>query len=402
MHCVNLGGKTRERGHAAAMQRAMTDKTAFFTASFESPSKYGSRTTNPFAAATANLSRSNTAIKTVTDSPTKRDSTFQPPHSSFFNPKLPQPSAPSFRNPAFNTPQRPHASAMDPLASDMSGVEYETSPGAMTDTSEMPADTPDADSFLDAGTKTITPSVGRSLFSRAIGLRSRTPGRGEIVRAGDRSSRVHKRKRQQFDRDVGGVRQRMEDAATVGMWVGQGTDGGQRQDQDAQEQRTSRRWLGDLLHTVTRHPQAPAILAEWIGLGVNFILVSGTLTVLWFFITMVRMDIGHANQEARAKLLHEVAQCSRSFVDNQCEVGLNLPAIRAMCEEWQLCMQQDTNAIKRTMVSAKSATIILNEVVDTLSWKTWVCFITFYRCLSLFFWGFFFWLAACLPSIPLY
>ena len=166
-----------------------TDDVFLLSVFYSSPSKPAGSNPNPFAVAAG------------------RNSLFKqnPPHGqaprSQFNPQISnQPSAPAFRNPAFTTPQK----RIDELAySEFSGAE--SSP-AFTDRSEIP-DTPDVDQDDDFGKMTITPhTANRALFGKSA-VRSRTPGRGELVR-GNRD-KIRKRRRQQGDRDVGSVRPRL-------------------------------------------------------------------------------------------------------------------------------------------------------------------------------------------------
>src|SRR5438046_1624665 len=131
---------------------------------FSSSLKFPSLKPNPFAERNG-LSRTNQA---------QSQQLPQPPHSSFSPIIKTAPTAPPFRNPAFTTPRKP----FDELVlSEASGPE--SSP-VMTDTSEIPNDTPDL-SMGEINLGTITASkIDKALRYGKAAHQSRrnAPGRG--------------------------------------------------------------------------------------------------------------------------------------------------------------------------------------------------------------------------------
>ncbi|KAM7205225.1 hypothetical protein V8F33_001056 [Rhypophila sp. PSN 637] len=320
---------------------------------FDSPSKFK---TNPFA------------IPAPATRPTalRQQSQPKPPHASFFNPQLPnsRPSAPLFRNPAFTTPQK----RVDELQySEMSGAE--TSP-ALTDASELPADTPEADrDDEDFGRMTITPHTSsKMLFGKATG-RSRTPGRGEIPR-GNRD-KVRKRKRQLGDRDVGSVRSRLPHGSdeSDSDWEG---EHGDKSLKGKGKRGAKQSWFNSFLAAVSDNPSAPAILSKWLQLGVNVILLGLVLFGIFAIVSQIRSDLAHANDKARAVIVNEMAICSENYIKNQCSPrAARPPALDGPCNEWEACMNQDASAIMKVQVSARNVAEIMNEFVGVLTFKTW-------------------------------
>lgn len=340
------------------------------TSSFDSPSKYGRQNPNPFAAAASQPS--NTPL-----SPSKQQQPL-PPHSTFFNPKL-QPqlqnkfSAPPFRNPAFTTPQK----RVDELAfSEVSGAE--SSP-AMTDVSEMPEDTPEADRAEDFGRMTITQSTAsRSLFGAATGskARSRTPGRGELRRRDpDRYLRgkIRKRTRQTGDRDVGSVRSRLphDSDDSDSEWEQDG--GGATGEGKAKRQRNEPGFFAGMLSAIGNNPSVPIILSKWVQLTVNVVIIGGVLWFFWGAISMVRSDLAHATEKARSVVLAEMQACTHEYTKNRCSPkSERLPALAAVCDEWEACMNQDPTSVMKVQVSARNVAEIINEFVGVMSLKAWV------------------------------
>ncbi|KAG7291951.1 hypothetical protein NEMBOFW57_001980 [Staphylotrichum longicolle] len=330
-----------------------TDHHPSHIATFNSPSKLRSTNPNPFAfGATPKGS-----------SPLKPQDQPRPPHASFFNPQLPRkPTAPAFRNPAFTTPQK----RIDELAfSEYSGAE--SSP-ALTDTSEMPADTPEFDREEDdIGKLTLTPAAGRTLFSKTL-LRNHASGRGEIAR-GNRD-KVRKRKRLQGDRDVGSVRPRLphdSDDSDSDWEEGPGATGKKKKDGKTAQ----RGWFKNFLSAVSDHPSAPAILSKWLQLGVNLILLSTVLFGIFAILSQIRSDLSHASEKARAGIINEMSVCAENYRKNACAPRANRPpALDAPCNDWEMCMNQDPSVMV-LQVSAKNVAEIMNEFVSVMTFKTW-------------------------------
>jgi hypothetical protein len=350
------------------------------TTTFESPSKYGRQKPNPFA-----VPQSSAPL-----SPSKQQQPL-PPHSAFFNPKL-QPQlqnkfyAPPFRNPAFTTPQK----RVEELAfSEVSGAE--SSP-AMTDASEMPEDTPEVDRSEDFGKMTITQSTAsRTLFGATGGTskaRSRTPGRGELRRRDtDRYARgkIRKRTRQAGDRDVGSVRPRLphdsDDSDSDWEQEGGGATGGGGR---TKRQKKGPGLLAGMLSAIGNNPNVPIILSKWVQLTVNVVIVGGVLWFFWGAISMVRSDIAQATEKARSVLLAEMQVCTHEYTKNRCSPkSERLPALAAVCDEWEACMNQDPTSVMKVQVSARNLAEIINEFVGVMSLKAWVSTISspmFFTC----------------------
>jgi len=236
----------------------------------------------------------------------------------------------------------------------------------MTDTSEVPAETPDNDrEDEDFRRTTITPHTSnRSLFGKSTG-RSRTPGRGEVPR-GNRD-KVRKRKRQLGDRDVGSVRSRLPHGSDE-------SDSDWEEDPKSKKGKGKRQsWFNSFLAAVSDNPSAPAILSKWLQLGVNVILLSLVLFGIFAIVSQIRSDLSHANDKARAVIVNEMALCSEHYLKNQCSPRANrAPALEGPCNEWEACMNQDASAIMKVQVSARNVAEIMNEFVGVLTFKTWV------------------------------
>ncbi|KAI1296414.1 hypothetical protein F5Y03DRAFT_292901 [Xylaria venustula] len=275
-------------------------------------------------------------------------------------------TAPSFRNPAFTTPRKPFD------IDEMSAAE--SSPAA-TDASDL-QDTPDNDQFVDVAQMTITPasvSKHRSLFPK------KASGKGEILKPVFASrDKIRKRKRYNADKDISGYRLPYKQS-------GEG-DSDYESDESTYQpnkalhhnQKRSRKtgWFGDFLDTISRHPHAPTVLGYWLWLGFNLSLVGCGIWILWFILAGLRSDFATAKAGVRAELVEEILKCQADYKANMCSpVEKRLPAIAQLCDEWEVCMAQNPDHVKKVQLGAKNIVEIINEIVDALSYKSLVLLI---------------------------
>ncbi|KAF4338029.1 nucleus export BRL1 [Fusarium beomiforme] len=331
--------------------------------------------TSPFAQAAKSNPQNRTPSKT------------RPPQSSFTPQVSSKAAAPPFRNPAFTTPRRP----FDDLAlSEASGAE--DSP-AQTEISDFPNDTPEADRMSDVNMSGLTsPSkIDKSLrYSKTpFSSRKHTPGRGEIRANRDFSVSefMRKRKRHNFDRDVGSI--------TRHRWTESDSDS-----EDSIAPRRSRGkkkspkeapkgFLGSLFHVLDEHPNAPDNLYRWVRLIVNFFLVSVFIYIGWSIVATVKTDIENANEMARIEIMGKITECQTQYSINECAKN-DRPALRVACEEWSECMSQNPEAIMRVKVTAKQIAEIINEFSEAMNLKAWGFFfavLIFCACANNFFLG---------------
>ncbi|KAJ4083111.1 hypothetical protein NW760_014788 [Fusarium oxysporum] len=315
---------------------------------FGSPSKSSSRP-NPFA----NLG---------TPSKTK------PPQSSFTPQLSSRAAAPAFRNPAFTTPRRPFD---DVALSEASGAE--DSP-ALTEVSDFPNDTPEADRMSDLNMSGMTsPSkIDKSFrYSKTpFSSKKHTPGRGEIRATRDLSVSefIRKRKRHNLDRDVNSItrhRWTESDSDSEDSIAPRRTRGKKKAIKEA-----PRGFLGSLLHMLDEHPNAPDNLYRWVKLIVNFFLVSVFVYIGWSIVSTVKTDIENANEMARIEIMGRITECQTQYSINGCAKN-DRPALRVACEEWSECMTQNPEAIMRVKVTAKQIAEIINEFSEAMNLKAW-------------------------------
>ncbi|PHH87181.1 hypothetical protein CDD83_9209 [Cordyceps sp. RAO-2017] len=323
---------------------------------FGTPAKSPSRPSNPFAHLAATPSRPQLA----------------PPQTSRFTPQLSSKNtAPPFRNPAFTTPRRP---IDEMVLSEASGAE--DSP-ALTETSDYPNDTPETEHRTDRVVGgTVTPlKIDKSSRYGKSGLLSKkhVSGRGEIQGRRDPSVGLRKRKRHNYDRDVG----RQYHAQDSEAWDSDSDDADSRADSRSSTRSKKNDKQGQLqgpfesfFHALNKYPNTPDHMQRWMQFGANLFLVSVLAYLGWSVVSTVRSDIHKANDMARQELMSRMTECQTQYTMNEC-AKKDRPALRTMCEEWYDCMMQNPESILRVKVTAKQVAEIINEFSETMHLKAW-------------------------------
>ncbi|CAJ2503418.1 Uu.00g108120.m01.CDS01 [Anthostomella pinea] len=273
-------------------------------------------------------------------------------------------TAPPFRNPAFTTPRKPFD--MDAL-SEISAAE--SSP-AGSNGSDF-ADTPEHDELYDLRHRTITPAT-MSRKNSIVGKKA--SGKGDIMKPTFASrDKVRKRKRYNTDRDISRYRMpyiHPEEYDETDYESDDSTFQPGRAPK-SQKKRGNGGWFGSFLTLIQKHPYVPSILGYWMSLAFNGVIMSGVFWIAWEIIAGLRKDFAQARSAVREDIVYEITKCRTDFIANRCvPLEQRLPAMHELCEQWDACMNQNPEAVKNVQLGAKGIVEIVNEIVDTMSYKT--------------------------------
>ncbi|KAH6603121.1 hypothetical protein Trco_008525 [Trichoderma cornu-damae] len=327
----------------------------------------------------------------------------KPPTRSFFTPQLaPRVVAPPFRNPAFTTPRK-----LDDLAlSEASGAEDSPAP---TEVSAFPNDTPESEHMIDAtaGNNTTPTKIDKASRYKRGSPRKHASGRGEIrpLRESPRKELqvLRKRKRHNYDRDVGSVIRHLPrdwdgDASDSDMSLTSyrgaspskkapppsppppppssssfSSSSQQRAHQAAPTRPSGEGWFVSALGTMDRYPGAPDHIYRWLQLGLNCFIMGIVMFFGWSVVEAVRSDIRNANEMARMEIMSRITECQNHYTSNEC-TKRDLPALRELCDQWYDCMTQDSDAVMRVKVTIKQVAEVINEFADAMNLKAWIMF----------------------------
>jgi hypothetical protein len=257
------------------------------------------------------------------------------------------------------------------ILSEASGAE--DSP-ALTDVSESCPETPEVENSRNFSQLTLTPAR-----SKVLAASRKTPGKGEIPRSSAFGTRdkVRKRKRRHDDKDISGFRLPYKQLDEWNETEGPDSDDSTYEPNDHHDPPRGRSkkkgWFGGFLSAIQKNPSAPILLGYWVQLAFNLIIVGVVLWIIWIIVAGFRDDFWAAKQELRAIVVEEMGKCARDYAENRCAPREHrLPAMNAMCEEWEGCMNQDPDRVRRVQLGAKNIVEIINEIFETMHWKTLV------------------------------
>jgi hypothetical protein len=129
-------------------------------------------------------------------------------------------------------------------------------------------------------------------------------------------------------------------------------------------------WIAGLFTFIHTYPDAPSIIAKYLQVFFNAVILGGCLYMFWSFYATIRADVDRASEDAMAEVLAEMAACSRNYIENRCAADTRLPALETVCSNWELCMNRDPKAVKRARLSAHTFAEIFNSFVEPISLKT--------------------------------
>ncbi|KAJ3417625.1 hypothetical protein HDV05_000082 [Chytridiales sp. JEL 0842] len=96
-----------------------------------------------------------------------------------------------------------------------------------------------------------------------------------------------------------------------------------------------------------------------------------TIYVIVKFLLTVRHDLEMKALEHSAEIAQQVAECSKSYLDNKCSpVHERLPAMQVLCQEWELCMTRDPREVGGLRVGAEALAETLNRLFEPMTFKT--------------------------------
>lgn len=212
----------------------------------------------------------------------------------------------------------------------------------------------------------------RSSLSNFFGRFAPKSGKGEIVKPTSDvpAKRVHKKRRQAqtFEKQLARARRESEDSS----------DDDDEPRNTSKKQKTTQQpvqevgWITGLFTFIHTYPDAPSIIAKYLQVFFNAMILFGCLYMFYSFWATIRADVDKASDDAMQEVLAEMTACSKNYIDNRCGAGDRLPALQQVCANWELCMNRDPNAVKRASLSAHTFAEIFNSFVEPISLKTMV------------------------------
>ncbi|KAK5093896.1 hypothetical protein LTR70_004421 [Exophiala xenobiotica] len=262
-----------------------------------------------------------------------------------------------FRAPSFTTPRKAY------------DLDFSSGPESSPMAPTEDEDTPNAKPLPPIPTQ--LKKSRRSSLSNFFGRFAPRSGKGEITKPTTdvAPKRVHKKRRQaqSFEKQLARARRESEDSS----------DDDEPRNTN-KKQKTSQQpvqevgWITGLFTFIHTYPDAPSIIAKYLQVFFNAMILFGCLYMFYSFWATIRADVDKASDDAMQEVIAEMTACTRNYVDNRCGAGDRLPALEQVCANWELCMNRDPNAVKRASLSAHTFAEIFNSFVEPISLKTMV------------------------------
>ncbi|KAJ1557928.1 hypothetical protein HK405_014825, partial [Cladochytrium tenue] len=123
----------------------------------------------------------------------------------------------------------------------------------------------------------------------------------------------------------------------------------------------------------TTHLVWPQVLLGYIRLGFSLFMMGLSIYFIVQLVWTVHHDLEMKAFEFSAEIAQQVSECSKSYIDNRCDPpSERLPAVQALCAEWELCMVRDPREVGRLQVGAETIAEILNKLIEPMTYKTMV------------------------------
>lgn len=289
----------------------------------------------------------------------------------FFNPTPKQTPKSPYREPSFTTPRK--------------NFDLDFSSGPESSPMQQPEeDTPDGKPLPPIPVEfksSPKPAEKRNSLFNFYGKYAPSPtatsGRGEIKKphSDALAKRIYKKRRQgqSFERQLALARVSTSDETDSNSDSDEPSTRTKSKNRSKKEKKTHEvGWMTGLFTFIHTYPDAPSIIAKYLQVFFNAIILSICLYVFYSFYATIRADVDKASEEAMADLLTEMTECSKSYIENSCGSARRPPALDAICAQWEQCMNRDPAAVKRARLSAHTFAEIFNSFVEPISLKTMV------------------------------
>lgn len=214
---------------------------------------------------------------------------------------------------------------------------------------------------------TITASKVKQPIFGKYGLGwGNSPGRGDVKRI-DRHKdtalqKVKKRKR--LDRDHYQVQRRgsmdSDDSSRPGS---------RNNDKPPPSTET---WIGSFFTSLENRPGLPYVLSHYPQILLNYFMFGIVVWLMFIFISSIRLDLAHAQEEAMSEVLHEINKCAMDYTQNKCAPNTRLPAMESVCYAWEVCMNRDPKSVSKSKLTAHAMGQAINSFIEPIGWKALV------------------------------
>jgi len=207
----------------------------------------------------------------------------------------------------------------------------------------------------------------REASSGGLNDKASKSGRGEIMRKhfpDGAHRRVSKRRRRDADRDVQLAPRRSSNESDSEERPSS-SEGTQQKFPPIQPMG----FIPSVFTFIDAHPSLPNTLSFYVQFLLNCFFAFCMMYVLYGFYSTICHDIEERAMMESSEILAEMAACAHEFKDNRCDRDSRVPAMEAVCNNWEKCMQRDPLKVGRSRLSAGMFAEIFNGFIEPISLK---------------------------------
>lgn len=200
-----------------------------------------------------------------------------------------------------------------------------------------------------------------------------SPGRGEVPRK-DHSGAIEKvARRRKRDVDHRVARRRRHSMSDSDADYEPPTRSPRKASgQPLESMETKSHWLPSAMTFIAQHPTLPATLTSYAQFLFNVFLLMVLAWWIYGFWSAIIGDVNEMSNKEMAKIMSEIAACTRDYNANGCDSTNLYPVMIAICDQYKKCMEQDYKKVGRANISARTFAQIFNSFVEPISYKAMI------------------------------
>ncbi|KAJ3214376.1 hypothetical protein HK099_006898 [Clydaea vesicula] len=86
-------------------------------------------------------------------------------------------------------------------------------------------------------------------------------------------------------------------------------------------------------------------------------------------------DLNMKAEEYSLEIVYQISECSKLYVENNCDPKVRIPYMKEVCNNWEICMMKDPKEVAKMKIGVEVFAEILNKLVEPLSYKSMVSYI---------------------------
>ncbi|KAJ1518015.1 hypothetical protein HMI55_003920 [Coelomomyces lativittatus] len=119
----------------------------------------------------------------------------------------------------------------------------------------------------------------------------------------------------------------------------------------------------------------PHLIMSYLQVIWNVAWICFIIFIIYQVYSSIQSDLFIKANEYANELRSQVAQCTREYHANRCDMKTRLPAMQQRCTQWESCMQKNPTQIGVLKIGVLTLAEVLDEFVEKLSIKTMTFFI---------------------------